>query len=765
MKRGADKQLSKDDNPDDEVEVCRLSRTLVEFVLACYLDRKSKQVSKSPGTQSWQGGSAFFRCSSERLFTPELSDYSCRIRSLPKRRSPAVAPVSPPGATVRPNSSLPPTSIPLTSKQYYQQPAVPQKFGSFSGFGGGTTPLTLASPLVGPPHKPADAPAVSESASNATKKFASFLGPSTAGTKPAVPLFETPKQAVSDDADEVALKYYTSLRGLNSSFLSAISKAIESDPFMDIADLLEQYKNHRVSVQQDYDGKSSHTRTQSAPSPPSKPSVPAAQISFLKPPSSAPATMPVPPSSFSSFGPFPSSSAPATGFTPSSAAPTADPSPFNLSSVVATSSDPKPVSAASSSPFSGFGSVSSLSPFKPATSHTSKEADSTFTLNPPSFGAFASTGTSSAFSLGNSGSGGTSLPGTSTLLFGNPPKSSTLFGSDKVTPEEKDKEKDKPASPPGPFGFSLAPGTKLFGDTSTSFSGSSNIFSASTMTKSADEKDKEKDKATAAAAPSSAFGTPFGVPSKTSPFTFGSAASAATPAQFGFGVAPGVGKGSPPPPPKAGSVGFSFGSPSRTSPSQATTSTTTSTAAPGSIFSFGSTTSTSASGAGGTAGTAESTPASTNASTPAPASAVPALLDQPSSAASRGDTPATEGSLEEDGLARTQSPGLQGGEGEGEEDEDTTYMIKAKVFKFTTDREGAPTWSDMGIGAYLPPSLRFVISLGAHSFRLLCIGLLRLKKHKETNARRVILRSSTTGKIIIVRWHSITLGIVLTWIS
>jgi hypothetical protein len=32
--------------------------------------------------------------------------------------------------------------------------------------------------------------------------------------------------------------------------------------------------------------------------------------------------------------------------------------------------------------------------------------------------------------------------------------------------------------------------------------------------------------------------------------------------------------------------------------------------------------------------------------------------------------------------------------------------------------------------------------------------MLRLKKHKATNARRVILRSNTTGKIIIVRWLS-----------
>jgi nucleoporin NUP2 len=112
--------------------------------------------------------------------------------------------------------------------------------------------------------------------------------------------------------------------------------------------------------------------------------------------------------------------------------------------------------------------------------------------------------------------------------------------------------------------------------------------------------------------------------------------------------------------------------------------------------------------------------------------------------------------LEEDGLARTLSPGLQGGEGEGEEDEETTFTVKAKVFRFKTDQEGAHMWSDMGIGAYflsltLP---RFIISAGAHTFilfRLFCIGMLRLKKHKETTARRVILRSATTGKIIIVR--------------
>jgi len=76
-------------------------------------------------------------------------------------------------------------------------------------------------------------------------------------------------------------------------------------------------------------------------------------------------------------------------------------------------------------------------------------------------------------------------------------------------------------------------------------------------------------------------------------------------------------------------------------------------------------------------------------------------------------------------LARTLSPGLQGGEGEEDEDEETTHTVKAKVYKYTIDREGTPVWAEMGI------------------------GMLRLKKHKETHARRVILRTNTTGKIVI----------------
>ena len=66
-------------------------------------------------------------------------------------------------------------------------------------------------------------------------------------------------------------------------------------------------------------------------------------------------------------------------------------------------------------------------------------------------------------------------------------------------------------------------------------------------------------------------------------------------------------------------------------------------------------------------------------------------------------------------------------EGEGEEHEETKHEIRSKVYKMTKDKEGKAQWGDMGV------------------------GMLRLKKHKETGSRRVLLRNSSTGKITIVR--------------
>lgn len=71
---------------------------------------------------------------------------------------------------------------------------------------------------------------------------------------------------------------------------------------------------------------------------------------------------------------------------------------------------------------------------------------------------------------------------------------------------------------------------------------------------------------------------------------------------------------------------------------------------------------------------------------------------------------------------------LEGGsvhdqEGEGEEDEDTTHSVKTRVYSLSKE-EGA--WKELGL------------------------GVLKVKKHKETGAGRLLLRNSSTGKITIV---------------
>lgn len=74
MKRGADKQLSKDDDQDDVVEVCADS-SRVRCVPMCLnqpriiVNRKSQLVSKWPRTQSWQNASASCRCLPSTLWT------------------------------------------------------------------------------------------------------------------------------------------------------------------------------------------------------------------------------------------------------------------------------------------------------------------------------------------------------------------------------------------------------------------------------------------------------------------------------------------------------------------------------------------------------------------------------------------------------------------------------------------------------------------------------------------------------------------------
>ena len=65
-------------------------------------------------------------------------------------------------------------------------------------------------------------------------------------------------------------------------------------------------------------------------------------------------------------------------------------------------------------------------------------------------------------------------------------------------------------------------------------------------------------------------------------------------------------------------------------------------------------------------------------------------------------------------------------EGEGEEGEETVHEVRSKVYKMTRDRDGQPQWGDLGV------------------------GVLRVKRAREGDARRVLMRNSSTGKISIV---------------
>ncbi|KAF9010578.1 hypothetical protein BDQ17DRAFT_1538217 [Cyathus striatus] len=65
-------------------------------------------------------------------------------------------------------------------------------------------------------------------------------------------------------------------------------------------------------------------------------------------------------------------------------------------------------------------------------------------------------------------------------------------------------------------------------------------------------------------------------------------------------------------------------------------------------------------------------------------------------------------------------------EGEGEEEEETVHVIRVKAHRMKKEGEkGDAGWAELGV------------------------GMLRLKKHKETGSRRVLMRNSSNGKINI----------------
>ncbi|KAM5533240.1 hypothetical protein V8D89_013105 [Ganoderma adspersum] len=578
------------------------------------------------------------------------------------------------------------------------EPAPPSKFAGFSGFGtSATTPTPFsfasASSAPGPPAAPKLTPAipaashfpmssttssvlpssifggasVSSSASPATKAFASIVGSSSA--EPTAP-------PVSTEEDQKEVDYYKALRGLNISFLSAVSKAIESDPFVDVADLLERYKTLRVSVKSDFNEKAKPAKAPSTPSfTESKPA------EAPKPPPTF--SMPVPPASYAGFNPPAASSTTATslpaggGFVPkigSSISGSSLGSPFSFG----TSKPAAESASASEPPKSAFSFGSTTSASHPATSAPasyfsfgapSSSSSSIFGGKPP-----ASTSSTSLFAPSTS----------STSIFGASSSSSSVFGSgstfgskplaaDSSNDADDEKEKDKDEKkPPVPFSFS------------SSGSGASTPFGSAGTGATTPEKDKDK----------AGSGFSFGSASPGKPLVFSGfgtakAGSIGNPVGFGFGSPPRTpdidGSGEDSGPVKA--LPFSFGAPSKASP-----------------FAFGAGAPTaSVFGSGSAEDKKEEGSSGSGEGTPAPAF---------------GEESKPPGPLLASGSAHDL-------EGEGEEGEETTHEIRSKVFKLTQDKEGKAQWGDLGV------------------------GMLRLKRHKETDARRVLLRNSGTGKITI----------------
>ncbi|KAG2342478.1 hypothetical protein BDR05DRAFT_1060218 [Suillus weaverae] len=617
MKRSAERQISKDDGDDiEEVE------------------------DPSKG----------FQKADESVLTKR------QIRGLPKRTmasNKALSFAGLPSAPLSPADSEPPAS---------------PKFGGFSGFGSGAGPSPFS---FTPPATTAFATSnVAPSASAATKGFASVVqAASTANASP----------STSDDDYNAELNYYKSIRGLNVSFLSAIQKAVDQDPFIDIAGLLESYKNLRTTVQTDLDGSSkAASQKASASGPPA-------------PEKAAPSATGFPvPKGFSGFGSFGSPSLPtsSTNGTDKSSAPK---SAFPFSTSSSTNSTPtfgfgaktSEDTLATPSPFGTSEAPKSAFSFGTKSDDTSSSSPSPFSFaasaapapskgkdDSKSSSAFgSSSGIPNFFASSKAASSTfcdlkpTSAFSTTTSLFGNStdsktpsfftPGSSDLFN--KVSAKtDTGNEETKTGSTTGLFG------------SSSSFTPPTNAFASAATDK-----------------PTSAFGTfGGGSPPKGNGFTFGKAGggSIGNPVGFGFGVAK----------PADGASASSSSSPTE--------------------FSFGA----------------------------PPTKSVSPSMD---TASRSGSQPAAgdEGTQDDAKLLPTSH---HDGEGEGEEDEVTTYTVKAKVYKLSKTSDKSE-WKELGVGMF------------------------RLKKHKETGARRALMRNSATGRIIINfrLFASLTPALMKTMIS
>ncbi|TCD67857.1 hypothetical protein EIP91_011854 [Steccherinum ochraceum] len=351
-----------------------------------------------------------------------------------------------------------------------------------------------------------------------------------------------------------------------------------------------------------------------------------------------------------------------------------------------------PTPPTSFSGFGGFASSSAPSSSKPASS------GSGFTYNPSA----ASSGTSSAFSLPTAS--------TSTAKeTAEPPKPAFAFGSSATS-----------APPPSLFGFGSSSATgssNPFGSTSSSSPSvfGSNLFGA----KPEAEKTTPSSSAGTLFGPgASAFGKPSASSSNSSGFPFGGTSTnsstnsstngessslaggstaASTPPPFpGFGKTAGGTASSP----FGNPVGFGFGSPSSTP----------------SVNPFGAASSSSS----------FSQPPAINAKVKEEPSDTPGSSLAGSAVGSEEGTPApgSDGDRDPASLLK-HATSVHDQDGEGEQDETSEHQVRSKVYKMSKKDDGSQAWTDLGV------------------------GLLKVKKHSSTGTRRLLLRNSSTGKIVI----------------
>ncbi|KAJ8077197.1 hypothetical protein AAF712_004094 [Marasmius tenuissimus] len=289
-------------------------------------------------------------------------------------------------------------------------------FGGFQGFGSNTSSsFTFNSPSsTAPPVTTSifGSSTASPTASSTAKAFSSIIGDSAVNgnskpiqkttpltSQPTIPDVSSSKSVEDDGATE----YYRSLRGLNVSFVSTITKAVEGDQFVDVTGYLEQYKSLRNDIKRNYDQKKS--KSSSTTSISSTTTIPTSSFSTR-----SQTAMPTPPASFSGFDNKPlasTSSGLGGGFTPTLGSAPSSSSPFSFPSrapsTSTTSPAPLPFAVTSSTTSSSTTTTAPTTLFKSSAATTtanlfgtSSSTPSTSTSNP--FGAPAAGG----FSFGAS---------------------------------------------------------------------------------------------------------------------------------------------------------------------------------------------------------------------------------------------------------------------------------------------------------------------------------------------------------------------------